>query len=108
MKKTKRPKFGIYRKNNAVEGEPIEHQIRRMVDNGEDLESNKSKPIIYTDRKDGVIAAYDPRADKWDIALDGVDKINKSRDAKAKGETTMKVVKNEETPEAGKETGASL
>lgn len=35
-------------------------------------------PLIYTDRKDGVQPAYDPRTDKWEIAADATTKIAKS------------------------------
>ena len=38
-----------------------------------------SAPLIYTPRKDGVIAAYDIRTDKWDVALDAMEKVNQTR-----------------------------
>ena len=38
-----------------------------------------SAPLIYTPRKDGVIAAYDIRTDKWDIALNAMEKVNRTR-----------------------------
>ena len=60
-----------------VEGERIELKIDRMTQNNEPI--GDSAPIIYTQRKDGVIAAYDIRTDKWDIALDAMEKVNRTR-----------------------------
>ena len=39
-------------------------------------------PIIYTERKDGVIPAYNIRTDKWDIALTAMDQVNKNWETK--------------------------
>lgn len=60
-----------------VEGERIELKIDRMTQNNEPI--GDSVPLIYTPRKDGVIAAYDIRTDKWDIALDAMEKVNRTR-----------------------------
>lgn len=60
-----------------VEGERIELKIDRMTQNNEPI--GDSAPLIYTARKDGVIAAYDIRTDKWDIALDAMEKVNQTR-----------------------------
>ena len=48
-----------------------------MTENNEPI--GETAPLIYTPRKDGVIAAYDIRTDKWDIALDAMSKVNKTR-----------------------------
>jgi hypothetical protein len=61
-----------------VEGERLELKIDRMTQNNEPI--GDSAPLIYTPRKDGVIAAYDIRTDKWDIALDAMEKVNRTRD----------------------------
>lgn len=60
-----------------VEGERIEIKIDRMTQNNEPI--GDSAPLIYTPRKDGVVAAYDIRTDKWDIALDAMEKVNRTR-----------------------------
>ena len=60
-----------------VEGERLELKIDRMTQNNEPI--GDSAPLIYTPRKDGVIAAYDIRTDKWDIALDAMMKVNQTR-----------------------------
>lgn len=60
-----------------VEGERLELKIDRMTQNNEPI--GDSAPLIYTPRKDGVIAAYDIRTDKWDVALDAMEKVNQTR-----------------------------
>ena len=60
-----------------VEGERLELKIDRMTQNNEPI--GDSAPLIFTPRKDGVVAAYDIRTDKWDIALDAMEKVNRTR-----------------------------
>ncbi len=60
----------------TTEGETIEEKVQRVVENKEPIEDGA--PIIYTERKDGVIPAYDIRADKWNIALNAMDQVNKT------------------------------
>ena len=64
----------------TYEGEFIEEKVARVVENREPIEDGA--PIIYTERKDGVIPAYNIRADKWDIALTAMDQVNKNWEAK--------------------------
>ena len=51
----------------TYEGEFIEGKVARVVENKEPIEDGA--PIIYTERKDGVIPAYNIRTDKWDIPI---------------------------------------
>lgn len=70
----------LYKSNlqtELTEGERLECKIERMTENNEPI--GETAPLIYTPRKDGVIAAYDVRTDKWDIALDAMSKVNKTR-----------------------------
>ena len=60
----------------TFEGEFIEEKVARVVENKEPIEDGA--PIIYTERKDGVIPAYNIRTDKWDIALTAMDQVNKN------------------------------
>ncbi len=83
----------------CVEGEPIEHKIERIVSNKEPI--TDGAPSIFTERKEGVISAYNIRTDRWEIASEAMDKVSGSvqakRDAKAavKTEKETKVVKLE-------------
>lgn len=66
--------------NDSYEGITIEEKIRRIVENNEPI--TDSSPIIYTDRKDGVLPAYDIRTDRFDVAIDAMDKVNRSNIAR--------------------------
>ena len=57
--------------NTSVEGETIENKLRRITQQGEPVTDNA--PLIYTERKDGVMPEYNIRADKFDIAIDALD-----------------------------------
>lgn len=86
--------------NNSTEGETIEQKINRVVNNKEPI--TDGAPIIHTERKAGVVAGYNPRTDKWEIALDAMDAVNKDRAAKYGA--VMNIVKDEEEPDNTGET----
>lgn len=67
------------------EGETIETKVARIIQNKEPI--TDGAPIIFTEKKDGVLPAYNIRTDRFDIALEAMDKIGKS---KAKKENAPK------------------
>ncbi len=82
----------------------LEEKIVRIMDNKEPIEDGA--PEIFTEKNQGVIAAYNIRTDRWEVAVDAYDKIEKSRIAKkeatAKEEdeakkAKMEIVKNKPT-----------
>lgn len=82
--------------NQSVEGEPLEYKIDRILNNKEPIKDGA--PIIYTERKDGVKAAYNPRTDRWVVAVEAMDKVDKS--FKAKREERAKAPKKDGEPES--------
>lgn len=64
------------------EGETIEEKVTRIVDNKEAI--TDGAPIIYTNRNDGVIAAYNIRTDRWDVAQEAMNEVHKQNTAKSK------------------------
>lgn len=98
--------------NTSVEGEPIETKIERIVNNNEPI--TDGAPLIYTERKDGVIAGYDVRTDRWEIAIEAMDKVQKAKIAKREerhkpeeGKEGKIIDLNEKKPpESGTESGA--
>lgn len=64
------------------EGESIETKVARMIETNEPI--TDSAPIIYTEKKDGVRPEFDIRTDKWEIAQNAMDNVNKSKIAKSK------------------------
>ena len=66
--------------NDSVEGETIEEKIRRILDNKEPI--SEGADVIYTERKDGINPAYDVRTDRFELAIDAMDKVHKDKLAK--------------------------
>lgn len=82
------PKFAktSIEKRDVYEGESIEKKVERILNNKETI--TDGAPIIYQDRKDGIEPAYDIRSDRFDIAIEAMDKVAKAKIAKR--EETMK------------------
>lgn len=102
----------MYRKNRAdrtqmsrietSEGEFIETQIMRMTENKEKISTESASPLIYTERKEGIIAAYDVRTDRFEVAIDGMDAVSKIHAAKRENRHMSIVEEEEENPEGKK------
>lgn len=88
-----------------LEGEPIEDKIRRILDENEPI--TDGAPIIYTEKKDGVRPEFNIRADKWDIAIQAMDKISNYEASKylQTGEMTEIKADYKETEETNNEAG---
>lgn len=82
------------------EGESIEAKVRRITENNEPI--TDGAPIIYTNRDDGVLPAYNIRTDRWDIAQTAMDAVNQANLAKSKN--YGKIEKQEEKALESKET----
>lgn len=66
--------------NMAYEGERIEEKVERFVNGGEAIKDGA--PLIYTERKDGVLPEYNIRTDRFDIGLEAMDYVTRSQRAK--------------------------
>lgn len=64
------------------EGEGIENKVRRITENNEPI--TDGAPIIYTNRDDGVLPAYNIRTDRWEIAQQAMEAVNQANLAKSK------------------------
>lgn len=64
----------------CYEGESIENKVNRILINKEPI--TDGAPLIYTNRKDGVLPGYNIRTDRFDVAIDAMDKVAKSKLAK--------------------------
>lgn len=63
-------------------GESIEAKVKRITENNEPI--TDGAPIIYTNRDDGVLPAYNIRTDRWEIAQQAMDAVNQANLAKSK------------------------
>lgn len=95
MKKATNRKGWINDPNLAYQAEPREVKLRKIISGEASNMEDGVFPTIYTEKKDGVLPEYDIRTDRFEVAIDAIDKINQSvanQVAKSKGET--EAVKN--------------
>ena len=82
-------------------GESIETKVRRIVENNEPI--TDGAPIIYTNRDDGVLPAYNIRTDRWEVAQAAMESINQANLAKSKN--YGKIEQQEQNALESKEVG---
>lgn len=90
MKTAKSRKGWINDPNLTYQAEPREVKLRKIINGEANNMEDGVFPIIYTEKKDGVKPEFDIRTDRFEIAIDAIDKINQSianEVAKNKGET---------------------
>lgn len=89
--KTARSRRGyINDPNLTYQAEPREVKLRKIISGEANNMEDGVFPTIYTEKKDGVQPEFDIRTDRFEIAIDAMDKINQSianQIAKSKGET---------------------
>lgn len=83
------------------EGESIENKVQRITENNEPI--TDGAPIIYTNRDDGVLPAYNIRTDRWEVAQAAMDAVNQANLAKSKN--YGKIEKQEQNALESKEIG---
>ncbi len=76
--------------NLTYQAEPREVKLRKIISGESSNMEDGVFPTIYTEKKDGVLPEHDIRTDRFEVAIDAIDKINQStanQIAKSKGET---------------------
>ena len=86
------------------EGETLIKKIQRILDENEPL--TDGAPMIYTPKEAGVRADCNIRSDKWEIAMNAIDKVNNYKLSQylKKGEAETPNV-DEKKAEKGEGTG---
>lgn len=90
MKTAKNRKGCIDNPDLTYEAEPREVKLRKIISGEASNMEDGVFPTIYTEKKDGVRPEYDIRTDRFEVAVEAMDKINQStanQIAKSKGET---------------------
>jgi hypothetical protein len=90
MKTAKSRRGGINDPDLTYEAEPREVKLRKIISGESSNMEDGVFPTIYTEKRDGVLPEYDIRTDRFEVAIDAMDKINQSaanQIAKSKGET---------------------
>lgn len=106
MYKQNRMQETSIKRNEGREGETIETKIERIVNNNEPIKDGAK--ITFTERKDGVKPEFNIRTDRFEIALEAMDKVSKThiakrdermkpkeKDEKENNETNKKIVGDE-------------
>lgn len=81
--------------NLTYQAEPREIKLRKIINGEASNMEDGVFPTIYTEKKDGVQPEFDIRTDRFEVAINAIDKINQTaanQIAKSKGET--EAVKN--------------
>ncbi|UPW41693.1 hypothetical protein [Peromfec virus RodF8_19] len=95
MKKSKPIFRNAIKSVETYEGETIEQKVARITQNKEPIKDGA--PLIYNERKDGVQPAYNVRTDRWDIAIEAMNKVTMANIAKREGKFETPIKPNENT-----------
>ena len=77
--KTARSRRGcINEPNLTYQAEPREVKLRKIISGEANNMEDGVFPTIYTEKKDGVQPEFDIRTDRFEVAIDAIDKINQS------------------------------
>lgn len=87
--------FGV----ESYEGQSIEERCKKLVETGEPIKD--TSPLIYTPKEKGVMPQYNVRADKWEIAQEAMDRVNKERIAKGQQPPIDEGAKKIDTAQGG-------
>ena len=80
----------------SYEGKSIEDRCKNLYRDWETGEPIKdTSPLIYTPKEKGVMPQYDVRADKWEIAQNAMDRVNRERIAKGQQPPSEEVNKKD-------------
>nr|QJB21305.1 MAG: hypothetical protein [Microvirus sp.] len=72
--------------NKSYQGETIEQKLERIVQQKEPIKDGA--PLVFTERKMGVLPEYNIRTDRFEVAIDAMTAVQKS--TVAKREAAMK------------------
>ena len=86
----------------TYEAEYIEQKVARITESNEPITDGAQ--MIYTNAKDGVVKAYDIRTDKWEVAQDAMNSVNKQRSIEANNVLKGLNEANKKTEENNKTT----
>lgn len=99
--KTARSRRGcINNPNLTYQAEPREVKLRKIISGEANNMEDGVFPTIYTEKKDGVQPEFDIRTDRFEVAIDAIDKINQS--------TANQIAKNKGETEAVKDFGTGV
>lgn len=84
----------------TYQADPREVKLRKIINGEANNMEDGVFPTIYTEKKDGVQPEFDIRTDRFEVAIDAIDKINQS--------TASQIAKNKGETEAIKDSGTGV
>lgn len=100
MKTTRSRKGYINDPNLTYQADPREVKLRKIISGESNNLEDGVFPTIYTEKKDGVQPEFDIRTDRFEVAIEAIDKINQS--------TANQIAKNKGETEAAKNFGTEV
>lgn len=97
-----RPNTRIFNVTKTI-GVRLEDMINKLKSHGEPIDG--TSPLIYTERKNGVMPEYDIRTDKWDVAATAMNVVHKNDAAKGKSVADATPKKEEKKSSESESTG---
>ena len=94
----------LFKVNDAYEAISIEKKIEKIMNSKEPID--ETAPIIYTERKKGVQPEYNIRTDRFEIALEAMDKVSKSYQAKRE-ERMKESAEDNKSPEGSQQPNSN-
>ena len=79
MKTAKNRKGCINNPDFTYEAEPREVKLRKIISGESSSMEDGVFPTIYTEKKDGVLPEYDIRTDRFEVAIDAMDKSTRAQ-----------------------------
>lgn len=73
MRKPNYNRLPMVAENDIYECKSLEEEIFEAETKKTPIET--ASPIIYTPRDEGVVAAYNPRTDRFEVAMDAMNKV---------------------------------
>ncbi|UPW41143.1 hypothetical protein [Sigmofec virus UA08Rod_5365] len=92
-----------FRVNETYRAEPLIKKLQRKMSGElvEGTEIDETIPTLYTDKRDGCLPGTDIRTDRFEVAREAIDKVNKARMSEiAKAEEDKKEELEERTSDA--------
>lgn len=97
------PRTGNIQLENTYEAEGLEVKLRKMLENKEPIPEDWV--TIYTEKSKGVEPQFNPRTDRWDIAMQTVGKIRYAENAEQT--KRLEAMKEKSTAEESAENGSA-
>lgn len=68
------PKGRLLKINKSEANDDLVTKLRRRMESNKDIDTHE-RPLLYSERRHGVIPEGNPRTDKWDIMQEAMEEV---------------------------------